>query len=98
MAHIMAYKELCDLPLWSKVYEEFEDKTKYKEPIELINNGIDLTTDGKPWDEAKHYLLFAECNEEECPDYNWNYRVWNEMPTEEEMKTPWKENPYAKNS
>ena len=49
MAHIMTYKELCDLPILGKVYEEFEDKTKFKEPIELINNGYDLTTDGKWW-------------------------------------------------
>ena len=29
-------------------------------------------------------------------DYNWNYRCWNEPPTEEEMvNTPWKADPYA---
>lgn len=92
MAHIMTYKELCQLDIGDTVYEEFKDNEKYK-LLPLTFNGTDLTTDGKKWLVADHYLTLGECDED-CLDYNWNYRVWNDKPTEEEMKTPWRDNPY----
>ena len=87
MAHIMTYEELRSVPLRHTVYEEIKH-VKYK-VYPLKYNGIDFT-------DGVHYLLMCECNEEECMDYNWNYRVWNEMPTIEEMNnTPWKDDPYV---
>ena len=90
MAHVMNYQELKLVMMGDQVYEEIKDGTIYP----LVFNGKDFTTKGKPWLVAEHYLTLAECNEEECMDYNWNYRVWDEMPTEEEQKKPWKEDPY----
>ena len=94
MAHIMTYEELCKLKRGDSVYEEFKESRNSK-IIELQFNGLDLSTNGLEWRDADHYLLLSECDEEDCPDYNWHYRVWNEMPAEEEInKTPWKDDPY----
>ena len=87
MAHVMTYKELKRVQPKQLVFEEVRH-FKYK-IYTLYFNGLDFTN-------GKHYLLMEECDEDMCPDYNWNYRVWDEMPTEKEMdNTPWKEDPYV---
>jgi hypothetical protein len=85
----MTYEELRKVPICKPVYEEIKAVNKvYK----LTYDGIDFVDDPT---NIKHFLMLCECDEEECLDYNWNYRVWNEMPTEEEQKTPWKDDPYV---
>ncbi len=91
MSSILNYEQLCKMEIGDTIYEEFKEPHKV---IPLMFNGIDFTTNGLPWQKAEHYLLLMECDEDSCMDYNWHYRVWNEYPTEEEMKTPWKEDPY----
>ena len=94
MAHVLTYDEIENLKVGDAVVEEFRDNQKYKF-INLIFNGTDMTNDGTSWMEAEHYLLMCECDETQCEDYNWNYRLWNEMPTEEDLaKVSWKEDPY----
>lgn len=87
MAHVMTYDEIVDAAKNDKpIYEELRGP----HVKELKFNGIEFSRD------AYEYLLLDECDEEECMDYNWNYRCWNEPPTEEEMvNTPWKADPYA---
>lgn len=94
MAHVMTYEELCKVKKGKPVYEEIR---AIKHRIHrLIFNGVDFTDEGKSFKVSWHYLCLCECDEENCPDYNWNYRVWNKMPTEKEMdNTPWKEDPYV---
>ena len=93
MAHIMTYEELRNIKKGELIFEQIKHKNII---IPLIYNGCDFTTDGLPWEFAKHYLLLEECDDD-CPDYRWNYRCWNEHPTKEEIDTPWKENPYEEN-
>lgn len=87
MAHVMTYDEVVaaarnDRP----IYEELRRPHVRK----LMFDGVDFSAD------FHDYLLLEECDEEGCPDYNWNYRCWDEPPTEEEMlNTPWKQNPYT---
>ena len=86
MAHVMNYEELKKVEVKHLIFEEVRH-IKHK-IYTLVYNGLDFT-------DGKHYLLKEECDED-CPDYNWNYRVWNEMPTIAEMdNTPWKEDPYV---
>ena len=94
MAHILNYQELKNLNVGDIVFEEFKSNPNYRY-VPLKYNGIDLTTEGLPWDEAQHYLLIDECDEETCCDYNWNYRVWDDIPSKEDLeKVSWKEDPY----
>jgi hypothetical protein len=87
MAHVMTYDELKKVKQRELVFEETRHVKHHVRT--LYFNGMDFT-------DGKHFLFLSECNEKECPNYNWNYRVWNEMPTEKEMdNTPWKEDPYV---
>ena len=94
MAHIMTYSEISKVPQGQAIYEEIRH-IKYR-VHKLIFNGVDFTDTGADYIRSGHYLCLCECDEEDCPDYNWNYRVWNEMPTKEEMdNAPWKSDPYV---
>ena len=87
MAYVMNYKELRRVQPKQLVFEEFKHRKYYVVPLAF--NGMDFVNGNK-------FLLMCECDERECLDYNWNYRVWNEMPTEKEMdETPWKDDPYV---
>ena len=91
MAHIMTYEELKNMPVGTLVFEEMKATGKI---YTLVYDGIDFV-EKSDFKAKRQFLMLCECNEEECLDYNWNYRVWNEMPTEEEQKTPWKDDPYV---
>lgn len=94
MAHVMTYKEIIKVQKGQSVFEELHH-IKYK-IHKLIFNGVDFTDTGDNFMRCSHYLCVQECDEDECPDYNWNYRVWDEMPTQEEMdNVPWKDDPYV---
>lgn len=87
MAHVMTYEELCKIKKNQLVYKELH-YIKHK-VYPMAFNGMDFVS-------GNNYLLLSECDENNCPDYNWNYRVWNKMPTDKEMDdTPWKKDPYT---
>lgn len=88
MAHVMTYDEIVAAARNARpIYEELRRPHVGK----LIFDGVDFSAD------VHHYLMLDECDEEECLDYNWNYRCWDDVPTKEEMlNTPWKPDPYGK--
>ena len=70
------------------IWEEFKNQDKVRPLCFDGTNFTGLT--------SEYYLLLCECDEDDCLDYNWIYRVWNNMPTTLERKvTHWKEDPYA---
>ena len=88
MAHVMNYQEIQIAALnGSIIYEELRRVDRVR-PMKF--DGVDFVGTDK-----KCFLLLMECNEEECPDYNFMYRCWDEPPTDElRSSTPWKDNPY----
>lgn len=88
-AHVMNYEEIRRAAEErTVVWEEFREKEKI---IPLCFNGTDFVGLSD-----RDYLLLIECDEESCEDYNWNYRLWNNMPTSLQRKdAKWKENPYG---
>ena len=88
-AHVMTYPEIVQAAEnGTVVWEELRDEDKVRP---LCYNGTDFV--GLSYE---YYLLLIECDEKECEDYNWNYRLWNNMPTASQRKEArWKENPYA---
>jgi len=88
MAHVMTYDEIAEAARNGKpIYEEL------RRPFvrEMKFTGVDFAC------AFRDYITLSECDEEECLSYNWNYRCWDEMPTEEELlNTPWKANPYRR--
>lgn len=87
MAHIMNYEELRQIRKGEAIFEQLKNPSIGPIVYPLYFDGTDFINGTK-------YLLLCECDEEECMDYNWCYRCWNELPTLEEMNTPWKDNPY----
>lgn len=89
MAHVLTYPEIVEASKNNSIIYEEVRLTDRIRPMKF--DGVDfVSTESK-----KHYLLLMECDEEECMDYNYYYRCWNEKPTDEERdKTPWKGNPY----
>ena len=87
-AHVMTYDEILTAAENNVVVWEEIRKYETLRPLRFNGNEfIGLT--GNP------YLLIAECNEEFCYDYNWEYRLWNNMPTAKQRQdAPWKEDPY----
>ena len=90
MAHVMDFNEIKDAASRRVVvWQEFRLQDKLRP---MMFNGTDFVGLTE-----EHYLLLAECDEENCQDYNWSYRVWNNMPNSLERKmNKWKENPYGK--
>ena len=88
MAHVMTYPEIIEASKnHSIIYEELKGRSRVR-PLKF--NGVDFAGT-----EDDCYLLLIECDEDECADYNWHYRCWNEMPSDElRANTAWKENPY----
>ena len=86
-AHVMDYNEI--LKVANNGGSIYEERRGHPGITELTFDGTDFSND------SGAYLMLMECDEEDCMDYNWNYRVWNEIPTNEQMmNTPWKSNPY----
>ena len=88
MAHIMNYDEILQAAKnGSIIYEEIRNTDRVR-PMKF--DGVDFVGT-----EKNCFLLLMECNEEECPDYNFLYRCWNENPTDTmRWGIPWKDNPY----
>ena len=90
MAHVLNYEEIRNRATdGGCVYEELKHPSAKRDAI------LKLDWDGIDFSCGSFYLMLMECDEEDCMDYNWNYRCWDEMPTPEEMAAaPWKGNPY----
>ena len=88
MAHVMNYEEILRAAEnRTVVWEELRGQEKVRP---MCFDGADFAGIS-----GSHYLLLLEC-ENDCEDYNWNYRLWNNMPTQLERRTnKWKEDPYA---
>lgn len=89
MTHVMNFEEIKEAAeKRNVVWQEFKSKEKM---IPMIFDGTDFVNISN-----NKYLLLCECDEEDCWDYNWQYRLWNNMPTTlERKKTKWKDDPYA---
>ena len=88
-AHVMNYDEIVKAAENKNVvWEELRSDEKIRP---LCFNGTDFV--GLSYE---YYLLLCECDEEICEDYNWNYRLWNNLPSSLQRKeTKWKEDPYV---
>lgn len=88
MTHVMNYEEIKEAAKKRNIiWEELRGREKLRP---MAFNGTDFVGLSE-----EYYLLLCECDEEDCPDYNWNYRIWNNMPTTLERKNAkWKEDPY----
>lgn len=82
-------------------YQEIQEAAKANRTIwaenKLLDHCLAMTFDGVDFVNTSvgSFLMLMELNEEECPDYNRNYRCWNEFPGKELMEsTPWKDNPF----
>lgn len=90
MAHIMNYAEIQSAAKKGNIIYEESRSLGLIRPLKF--DGVDFIG----VEHKNHFLLPCECDEEQCPSYNLYYRIWDERPTEEEMKNaPWKENPFG---
>lgn len=88
MAHVMNYQEIqIAAKTGATIYVELRKVDRIR-PMKF--DGVDFVGTDK-----KSFLLLPDCDKEECPDYNFMYRCWDEPPSDEiRASTAWKENPY----
>ena len=88
MAHVMDYQEILEAAKESRTI--WVENKRLDRCIAMTFDGVDFVNT-----QVGSFLMLMELNEEECQDYNWNYRCWNEQPSEELMAaTSWKDNPF----